>query len=909
MKRFRILLIVIFIGISIQGYSQCPPYDINMQIVLKSQEQVDSLLANYPNCTEIEAPIGFTILTNTDEAGTPVHDLTPLQQLTKIKGLLVILGRGNALPSLESLSGLNNITSLDGIVISENDEIIDLAPLNQVDSIANLRVTEMEKFESLSLGSLKVSSEIIFRENPQFKGVGELTVEDKLFRLKISENPNLNIESDLSNLKIVTHELELNHHDISFVRNLEDVGSLKVHGNGPVQDLSDFTAIVRINENLELNSLLELKDFAAFSNVVYPESFGSFRLYENSKLKNILGLDQIKEMSSLHLLNSPLLTEVSIFRKLENIAIMLVSNTGLQDLANFNSLEKVLGHIGFHENKNLISLSGLGKLTNIDKQLVVAENENLQNLDGLSNLVSFGINNSDGNFLTVRDNASLTSITSLANTFGSLETISIENNPELNICHLPIICTHILEGKETTIENNGPGCSSIKETEDQCSNPIFQKIYYDRNENATFDNEISLKLGHTTYNNDYKLFPNNQGVINLSPFPGEIKLEYQPKNNWHTTTEDDFFLPDSENAEAMFIGIHPTDLIDDLNVHLTYNPIICSNSYNMMLTVHNSGTTIVGTDVHLSGIGHFVTASLDPLSADSTTVSFQFFDLLPGETKEISLLYIAPNITEVPLGTELKHKIDYDVFSETDDFIFKKSKSYVQELLCAYDPNDKQVFPAGIGPENKTLKTDELQYLIRFQNTGNYYAEDITIRDTLDENLDLSTFKFVSASHPISEIKMERNALAFVFENIFLPDSIRDEPGSHGFVSYSIQAIEEIEEKAVIENTAHIYFDSNPPIVTNTVDNMMVTSLENEVATNDIKVNSEFLTFPNPASDKISVKSEENIGKWMLLDSRSSMIKQGNEKTSLLNIDLETIPDGIYFFKTKNLVEKIVVLK
>jgi hypothetical protein len=49
-----------------------------------------------------------------------------------------------------------------------------------------------------------------------------------------------------------------------------------------------------------------------------------------------------------------------------------------------------------------------------------------------------------------------------------------------------------------------------------------------------------------------------------------------------------------------------------------------------------------------------------------------------------------------------------------------------------------------------------------------------------------------------------------------LPDSTTDEPGSQGYVIYRIKPLPTLAFGDVIENTASIYFDENPPIVTNT---------------------------------------------------------------------------------------------
>jgi len=70
------------------------------------------------------------------------------------------------------------------------------------------------------------------------------------------------------------------------------------------------------------------------------------------------------------------------------------------------------------------------------------------------------------------------------------------------------------------------------------------------------------------------------------------------------------------------------------------------------------------------------------------------------------------------------------------------------------------------------------------------------------------------------------NLLKFDFQDIFLPDSTTNFEGSQGYVMYAIRADSTIAEGTLIENTADIYFDLNPPIITNTTDNVMIYSFD-----------------------------------------------------------------------------------
>ncbi|MBW8050207.1 MAG: PKD domain-containing protein [Cytophagales bacterium] len=140
------------------------------------------------------------------------------------------------------------------------------------------------------------------------------------------------------------------------------------------------------------------------------------------------------------------------------------------------------------------------------------------------------------------------------------------------------------------------------------------------------------------------------------------------------------------------------------------------------------------------------------------------------------------------------------------------------------DPNDKMlVSPQGVGVCHTILKTDALIYQINFQNVGTAPAHNVVILDTLDPaKLDVFTLSLLHTSHPAAFTLTPQGILTFIFNNINLPDSATDLAGSAGFVKFSIQPVSNIAPGTVIDNTAAIYFDSNDPVITNTVMNTIL---------------------------------------------------------------------------------------
>jgi hypothetical protein len=135
-------------------------------------------------------------------------------------------------------------------------------------------------------------------------------------------------------------------------------------------------------------------------------------------------------------------------------------------------------------------------------------------------------------------------------------------------------------------------------------------------------------------------------------------------------------------------------------------------------------------------------------------------------------------------------------------------------VYAAYDPNVKYVTPLGEDTNYATKVSErDFTYTIHFQNTGNYSATDVVVTDTISQFLDQSTFYLMGASHDVS-VSSFNNVIEFMFEDINLPDSTTNEMESKGFVQFRIEATAAAHLGDTIRNSANIYFDNNPPIIT-----------------------------------------------------------------------------------------------
>jgi uncharacterized repeat protein (TIGR01451 family) len=221
-----------------------------------------------------------------------------------------------------------------------------------------------------------------------------------------------------------------------------------------------------------------------------------------------------------------------------------------------------------------------------------------------------------------------------------------------------------------------------------------------------------------------------------------------------------------------------------------------------------------------------------------------------------------------------------------------------RENVGSYDPNDKQVFPRGYGDNHFIEANTDLEYLIRFQNTGTDTAFTVVVVDTLSAHLDPATVRPLASSHPYSFSLIDGHVLQFRFDNILLPDSFVNEPASNGFLKFSVQQKANNPDGTRIENRAGIYFDFNDPIITNTVFNVIgkdfvLVKVDETPEANQLSV------FPNPALETVEfqLKHAQPSFRFQLHDQLGRMVREDKGSGSRYHFERKGLPSGIYYFK------------
>ena len=360
-------------------------------------------------------------------------------------------------------------------------------------------------------------------------------------------------------------------------------------------------------------------------------------------------------------------------------------------------------------------------------------------------------------------------------------------------------------------------------------------------------------------------------------------------------------LPAQVNVTDTTIAVQNFPLQIDSSYHdfgvdaVALSPAVPGNFYQFRVNVsnHQLFTDSASVTVTLDSLFTFDSLSIPASTINNRTYSFNNV-VLPAQADSSIIFYLTTNTT-AQFFDSVSFMAAVTCFNG-DNNAANDTSVFNSVILSSYDPNDKRVYPEG----NITANDSMLTYTIRFQNTGNYMAQNIVLLDTLDTDLNISSLQMLSSSHNYFLTMIDANVLQISFPNINLPDSNSNEPLSHGYFTYTIKLKNGLPVGTQIENSAAIYFDFNAPVITNSVYNTIVNPLGiTENNAHNILVN----VYPNPAFAnelyiELFVTQSQNVN-YKLLDIAGRTLLQRENVVAQIGRNVFTekliLPVGIYF--------------
>lgn len=462
---------------------------------------------------------------------------------------------------------------------------------------------------------------------------------------------------------------------------------------------------------------------------------------------------------------------------------------------------------------------------------------------------------------------------------------------------------------------------------DSCGN-ISGKVYADDDLDCTLDaNESTLEgirvdayQGSTLINSDWT---DSSGNYYLSV---PINQTYTIQTNG--TTGYNFICPTGGTHTVTSVPSTGNDFAMDCGNGFDLYPhasgwSVPGQTLNLYLSVYNafcqnqSGTVHLVFEDSLYDYGNI--ASIPPNAINGDTVSWNFSGVNnTGWLNHFSVNVGAFTDTTAQIGDTVCVKVIVNPING-DNHTANNIRTFCIPVRTSYDPNIKVASPLGVGDSGRVSPNIEMTYTVHFQNTGTAQAYNIYILDTLDVNtLDPSTINVIGASHAMSAhlISPNQNVLKFRFDDILLPDSNTNEPESHGWVTYTIAQQPNLNNGTTIQNSASIYFDYNPAVVTNytlnTIDDQIVgiKSIKTEQAQSFAHI------YPNPAADVLNIDFSANVQatELRILAINGKLIRAIKQIYPSNQLNISDLKAGIYLIdvRAKNgerQVSKLVINK
>ncbi len=854
-------------------------------IIFTTQEQIDDFATNHPGCTEIlgsvyvEEAITGTInslngLNQVTSIGGYLHiqdndaitTLSGLDNITSIGGYLHIQDND----AITTLSGLDNITSIGGYLhIQDNDAITILSGLDNITSIGgcldiqgNDVLTTLSGLDNItSIGEClyikdnTVLSSLSALENLTFIGGG----------IGIFNNDSLSSLSGLDNIVSIGGFLSVWFNDsLTSLVGLDNLSSVSeylwIHENPSLLSMSGLDNLSFIGGGVDIYDNASLSSLEGLGNL--NSIGGSLWIRKNNALSSMSGLDSLFFIGEgIWIGNNDNLLSLS---GLENMlsfetSLKIANNSSLTSISALDNITSINGNVSIEGNYSLASLNGLdniifiggnlelccyftslsslSNLISIGGYFTIRGSDNLLSLSGLDNLSSIG-DSVAYSYFSISNIDSLENITSIATLSSLGDSLSIVHNSLLSVCNIPSICSHLSQGKPATIYNNAMRCNDIDQLLFTCGDlgAIHYPLFFDVNENAVLDPgesfyppaSVLLSPGEiTSYGN-----PTNGGLRYVwldSTYTITYNTATTP--NWTLTTDSTYTitLDDINDSDTIFFGLTPSSLISDNISIITSGNLRCNEFVTFNIIAENIGTTVTDGTLWLQIDENVLNVEyIDP--PDTLDLLFHRYgwhynNLFPGQTFHQQITLQLPGPPDFALGNTISFST-WVTYADSEGNHESLRFVYSGEIQCSYDPNDKMAQPTY--PGGYALLDEALVYTIRFQNTGNAEAYDVVIRDTLSSYLDPATFRVISSSHMevLSTSLSENQYLTFYFNDIFLPDSTTNFDESQGYVTYRIRPHEDTPEETIVHNTAGIYFDFNPPVITNTTENILVETFD-----------------------------------------------------------------------------------
>jgi len=445
-------------------------------------------------------------------------------------------------------------------------------------------------------------------------------------------------------------------------------------------------------------------------------------------------------------------------------------------------------------------------------------------------------------------------------------------------------------------------CSTATATVHVISDGLLLHAFVDSNDNGVQDTgEQNFALGQFHYD-----LNNSGNITTVTSSTGSYLInESNPANSYDFSfTIDSDYAAQYNLTTASYANISYVSGITAYNFPVTEVPfndlsIVIYNflngprpgfTYKNNVVYTNNGTQPMSGTVTFT---HDNLLSISSVSQSGTVATgngftYDFTNLLPHQSRNIIVTMQVPTIPTVALGGLLTNTVS--VTTPPDDIIPENNASTITQMIVgSYDPNEKTESHGGKIVFADFAADDFLTYTIQFENTGTFSAENVKVVDVLDSQLDETSVRMLNASSEYT-LAREGNMLTWHLNGIDLPPSVTDTEIGHGYVTFKVKPKPGFALGDIIPNTASIYFDFNPPIVTIPC----LTQFVNTLTTDGFTFGA-LRYYPNPVKNTLTISNNSPIDSIVITSVLGQEVLRQTANTT--EVDLSKLADGIYFVK------------
>ncbi len=795
------------------------------------------------------------------------------------------------------LTGIQSFINLEILDCSFNHlssiDVSGLANLEDLTTHNNVELVSLNTSNCVNLLSILLDDNFNLPTNLQTMNVSNCPSLTVLY-INESQINNLDISGCLGLTDLTIREGGLSNLNASGLSNLE---TLECSGN----NLSsiDVTGCTSIKYLLLSGNTLTNLNLSGHQNILQV-------LVSNNNLIN-LNLSNCINLNYLLIENNPQLETLSV-QGCTNLPFIntLESQLTSLNLSGLTSLNEV-----YVDNANLSSINLNGCL-NLDYIELI--NNNLTAID-LTNLPALTEIHVDSNLITELD----------ASTNLNLTNIGVSNNPIVNLfakngrneniyfngsTSLAFICAD--ETQLATIQSdlNTAGMTSTV-VNSYCTfvpggnyNTISGTVKLDTNNNGCDDSDISAKYLRLNINNNgtnSAVFTNSQGNYRRYVLSGDYTITPSIENQgWFAINPADAtvsFIDTNNNTTIQNFCVTLPNPYHDVEVVIV--PLSAARpgfDATYRLFHRNKGSSTLSGQIvfnYEDSVLDYVSSSDNPILQSGGILTYDFTDLAPLESRVITIILNVNSPTDTPpvvIGDQLNFSAVI-TSQDGDELPLDNAFSFKQIVVGSYDPNDITCLQGDVVPPTEI--GEYLHYIVNFENTGNFYAENVVVKLDIDpDKFDISTLQLLTTSHP-SFTQITNNRVEFMFEGINLEAAGGNPPvGGHGNVLFKIKTKDNLVSGDSVSKTANIYFDYNYPITTNDATTTF-NSLNNSIFDFDQSIT----IYPNPTRGNININSKFNIKTIELYDIQGRILETVLENSSSITIDITNRQNGIYFLK------------